>query len=437
MPKKQSKEVTKCGGPQFYNEKDDKYIVFLKKLGRQIVIPGEMHRAMLQAYCGEDKRDVQEICAAHGFPEEYFNEYKNIFKWTRDGLPVSDEEIEAEEPKILAARLLEKKKFDIRQEFQKQSWRDTEKDAKLWQDFVANKVSPFKDILDSWKPPKLKQYNAPTVRRKKGSKSYVMTISDWHIGAELKSLDSFRGQRWNKETFLCFFEKFMERNLERIRKEKQDLHEICILSLGDIMDGLRGETEKGTSLEQEFSREQQFNFALNILLELISRLEIFNLPIRIVSLKGNHDSLDNYILFSAIEKYYNESKGISFFNCSERSAFVEFKKTLMLIDHGAHDIMNAKIPTQKTPREAYILSLFLSRPDLLNKYPHRYFIQGDLHHNEHIEFNDFEFIMVGSPARSLYSDANNWHSRASQSSFLVGEEGIEEIFRFYFDECFK
>ena len=77
----------------YYNKDDDCYVVFIKSLAKNIVITGETHRGVISAYCGEDARSAEEICATYSIPRSIFNEYKSIFSITRDSLSLSDEEI--------------------------------------------------------------------------------------------------------------------------------------------------------------------------------------------------------------------------------------------------------------------------------------------------------------------------------------------------------
>jgi len=436
----QEKEKTKLAGEQvksiifdqkyFYNEKDDNYVVFVKSLSKNVIIEGGTHRAMVKGY--SDGQEIEEICAGNNFPFPIFQEYKASFGLTRNGTPLTDEEVLLEDEDRNVAEIVQMRKFDIAQKAKKEQWKDTEKKADKWDEYSAGLVNPLENAINNWNPDKVRKVSIRKPSPKK--KSYVMIATDWHIGAKLTKIHSFRQDSWGKKEFEVFFQAYLEQNLNKIKKAKNELSEIVLLSLGDILDGLRGETEKGTKLEQEFDREEQFTYALETIDSLIQQLVKTGLPIRIHSIKGNHDGLDNFILFETLKRTY-EGNGVKFHNSAQRCEFVAFsgKETLFLIDHGAHDIMNAKVPSGKAPREAYIQSMFMTRPELLVDYTNRYFIQGDQHHNEIVEFNDFTFIMVSSPAKSLFSDANNWNSRPCQSSYLVGDSGIEETYNFYFD----
>jgi hypothetical protein len=408
-----------------YNKANDQYVVYSRRLSKNIAVKGDTHRSMQRSYV--NGRSVEEICIANNFPSFIFDEYKMIFGWTRDGFELSDEEVDAKSAEECIEDLRAAKKFEIIQEVEKREWRQTEEDARKWKLFAHGELNPFIAALDKWKPAKIRDLSLKIQPRKE---SYVMVASDWHIGSKCDGELSFRKQDWNKDVFDKFFKAYVSENMNKIKERRSQIDEIVLLGLGDILDGLRGKTEKGTELEQDLSREDQFNFALNKLTELLDNLCKLGIPIVVHSVKGNHDSLDNYFLFTSLSKIF-AGKSIKFHIYKERSAFLVVKECLFLIDHGAHDLLKAKIPKNGAPRQIYVQSLFMSRPDLLNKHPNRYFVTGDLHTNCVEEHNDFEYIRVGSPARSLYADINNWHSRPSQSSFLITREGIKDIFRFY------
>lgn len=410
-----------------YNKSTDQYIVPLKKLSKNIVVPGDKHRAMQLAYCGEDGRSVQEICYYNDFQESIFDEYKNVFGWIRKGITLPDEVIESTDNDSVVKSMMANRKFEIMQSFQKASWHETINNSNKWLKFQNNEFNPFEEALSKWTPKKIKIKEPLKDKRRF---SYLLTPSDWHIGAEFKIKDSFRKNEWNRETFESFFEKYLEDNKSKIKQNLTSIDEIVVASMGDLMDGLRGMTEKGTLLNQEFSREEQFTYALDIITNLINNLIQFGIPIRIFSVKGNHDSLDNFILFETLSRVFPE---VEFTNFQERCGFMVIKENLFLIDHGAHDTLKAKVPRDRKSREAYVLSLFSSRPDLMDACGNKYFLQGDQHHNELMEFNDFEFIIVSSPSSSFYADVNNWNSRPSQSSFLISDKGIVDIYRFFND----
>ena len=179
-------------------------------------------------------------------------------------------------------------------------------------------------------------------------------------------------------------------------------------------------------------RDDQCDALLDILTCVIKRLvEIFD-KVEIHSVRGNHDGTDHYPVMLALKNYFKPYEKINFHIHSARTAVFKIEKTLIMLDHGASDEYAFDVPKAGKPRESYIQSLFLGRPEDLIGVNQKLFIQGDKHHYEQIEYNDFEFIMLGAlPLGDQYADHGNMHSRARQNCFVIDENGLKSVLHYY------
>lgn len=437
--KEVSKEIVANHGPEVlvdtpaytYNAKDDKYIVYLKALGKNAVISGDLHRAILRAYSNWNgsSSSINEICRNFNLPKEVLLEYKEKMGWTHDIEPITDEEYGNKDNNELINDLLQRRKFSLYQRFQKETWKQTQDDAKKWQRFVSKQFNPFEESLKTWQvPPHL-----PVSYKGGETKTQVLVIglSDLHIGCKSEREILFRHKEYNAEEAKKALQSYLEQIAAKAATGKYQSVTVC--ALGDLLDGLRGKTAKGTELEQDISREKQFDEALNLLTMFFDGLLALFKKVDIEVVRGNHCGLDNYILFQAISCFYSQQKRILIKNHKTRTAVFRIKDVLFVIDHGASEFYKTAVPAKGKERESYIQSLLLAHPDLLQGVKQKMFCQGDKHHTELIEYNDFEFFMFSSIARSQYSDHNNWSARPSQNGLVVAEDGIVEILRFYFD----
>lgn len=419
----------------YYNEKEDSYVLFVKSLCKNIVIPGDMHRGMLSAYCGEDQRSVEDICMSFEIPKSIFVEWKIAFGVTRDSVNLTDEEIEANTIDESVHNLLEKKKFEIVQKRNKISWEVTQKKAEKWDNYEYNVLSPVKKLIENWVPTVKGPAKSPKKLTGEEAETYFCSINDWHAGAKCDPKKSIRGLVWTKEDFKKFVVKYTDEVLSDITTLGARLDKIVCLLLGDLLDGLDGKTQKGTPLSQDASKDEQFNLLVDALIYFYdSLLKNTSLNIESYSTVGNHCGYQNHLVISLLEKYYRNEERVKFTNFEARTGVFRIRKSLFIIDHGDSDTyIRAKIPTNDKQRESYIQSLILAHVREYGEVSSVYFVQGDLHKTEITEYNDFVFIMAGSPARSLYADAHNWNSRPAQLGFSLDDRGIRNYRIMYFD----
>jgi hypothetical protein len=165
---------------------------------------------------------------------------------------------------------------------------------------------------------------------------------------------------------------------------------------------------------------------------LSSIAQIFN-KVSVHSVRGNHDGTDHYPLMLGLSKMFTDTH-VDFSIYSTRTAVFRVDDVVFVVDHGADDELKAKVPKSGTPRESYVQSLLLARPELLVGAKQKIFIQGDMHHYQQEEYNDFEYIMLGAlPAGDEYSDHLNLNSRPRQNCLLLSKDGLKAVLHYYFD----
>jgi len=418
-----------------YNRNNDKYIVHLKSFAKPLVISGSTHRAILKDYSNWSGNSLttNEICRKYKLPQACFNEYKKIFKLTHDREPLSVEEVIDEDPKDLVGRMLEEKRFTIHQEFEREDWKQTQEHALNWERFIAEEFDPFATFLDHWSPPARKPIQVEK-KNKQGTKTLLVGLSDLHIGGKATKGQLFSGEEWNTEIAVKAVEDYAKKIAENIGKDIADYDKAVVCIIGDILHGLRGHTEKGTPLECDTTREDQFDAALNAITAFLDNMIRLFGSVEVEVVRGNHDGLDNYALFRAIEKSYTNQVGISFNITQAHSIVFRVRNTLCIASHGASDVYKSQVPKGGKPREAYVQSLLLKAPEKLVGIKQRIFIQGDKHHFENTEFNDFEFFMFGSTVKGdKYADHLGCSARPRQNALVIDNEGVVTTNHYYFE----
>lgn len=433
MAEKKKKETLENTEKYIYNSDLDTYVIPMKHRVKPFVIKGFTLRAIRRALSNEisPAQSAGDVALRFKILEADFAELKKVFRLTRESFPLTDEEVQSYSVEFSAETIIEEKRAEIFQTVQKAEWKQTQDEANKWREFQNGKLDLVKLVLDGWTPPEIKKISAG--KNKSDNATLFFCLSDWHVGGGLNPELSNFGNSWGAKEFNSFIVTLSSKIVKTLQEEFHG--SVRLLFLGDILDGLRGKTEKGTPLTTQIFRDEQYTLALNGVVTVIQTvIQNTRVPIEIDAVRGNHDSVDFFMLMSAVKALFANESRITFNNHATRTAIFEERGCLFAIDHGAHDTIEAKIP-QGARLESYIQSLFIQYAERKGKMPRlKYFIQGDLHHFEACEYNDFEFIMCGSPSKSLYSDVNNWHSRPSQLWLYVTENGVEKIGKMFVDK---
>lgn len=413
-----------------YNEANDTYVIPVKHRTKSLVIKGYRLRAIRRALTSllAPASTVKEVAGRFKLMEEDIDAIKKSMSITRDSHPLTEEELENGEPVELAKSLLQEKEAAVSGLVEKTEWKNIQDDATRWRQFKEGSLDVYRLVLEDWTPPK---QPARIVPQKGASKTLTFVLSDLHIGGKLEAEFSITGREWDKRQFKKFLEKYKVQMAEQLTNQKYD--KVVINFLGDILDGIRGKTEKGTILNPEIVRDAQFKLALDSIVEILNvACKHSKAPIEVNNLRGNHDSVDCYMLFEAVKGYFNKTEHFKLINHSKNVATYVDKGNLFILTHGAHDTIEAKLP-YGPKQEAYVQSLIIQEKDAGKRFKRVTVLAGDVHVTQSREYNNFEIIICGSPSSSGYADALNLRNRPSQLWLGVTERGVEEIGRLYFD----
>lgn len=414
----------------YYNKDDDSYIVFIKSLAKNIVVRGETHRGILNAYSGEDPRSVEDICTTFGIPRGIFNEYKAIFGITRDALSITDEEVEENTVEESVKNLLEKKKFEIGQILAKKSWEQTQKEAEKYRAVTAKQLNPFINALENWTPPKL--VFKSDIKKPKNGKVWAAGLSDLHFGAAANKRYMFSQPEWTTQDTVNAVDSFATSIISDAKSRKYSFEKAVIMGLGDLIHSLNGKTQRGTELKFDCIKEEQFDYALTSLTAFIAKVKTQFPKVEIHSVYGNHNYEAEMALFRALACYFHTNKDIQFFHYATRPAAFRVGNTLILMDHGADSVERTYVPKAGKGLEGHVQSLLLQKPELLTGVKSKLFVMGDRHHWENVEYNDFEYIMFSTIlGGDEHSSVNNLNNRPRQSSLILDEDGLKEIIHTY------
>lgn len=377
---------------------------------------------------------INDLASKYLIPKNLLKHVFSELEITHNGNAFTDAELTSKSVEELSVDLAERKKLEILKSIQAQENKRIEDYAKKWEEFVTKSLDPFADLLKGWSPPKHQPLKALDINSKNSDRVYVVGAFDWHIGgiAEARYLISGRG--WNFQEATKSVNRYAEEVAKNVKNDVSGFDRCIVLLGGDLFNSITGYTANGTQLKNEVNGDTQFEHAMNLILLFLNRmLEIFG-KIEVHFVRGNHGGMIDYPLGCALKNYYREDSNVEFKVYSTRWAFIEVANTLLVLDHGASDQTRAKTPRKGKAREAYCQTVLLTAPELLAKYPYRLYIQGDLHHFQHEELANFEFIQFGSlPCGDQHADALNLRNRPRQNCLIIGANGLEATHHFFFE----
>jgi len=414
-----------------YNKQDDKYIIYLKAANGNIVLPGDTVRGIKENYSNwvGEEHTINEVCRNYQIPRNYLVEILKVLAITHDSEPVTDEQIKERDVKDIAKDILQKKKFNLYQEFQKRSWKETEEDASKWRRLQEGVLDPFTNFISSWDPPaKEKVVYKGKKEGNKPRKSFVVGLSDVHFGAKSNPKDSYRKKGYSTQDAVNYIKKYVQEIKEAVESRNYSFDECVLAAMGDILHTTgAGFTTKGTMLVHDCIKEEQFSSAFNSIVLLIdSLLEIFP-KVRVNSVKGNHNDFGDWVLFKTLQAYYRSEPRISVEVFQTDHGLFKVKSTLFVISHGYSAEYKGKLPSGKE-RERYIANLFLSKPEELIGVNQKVLVTADQHHLEMKEYAEFEHYMLSTSVKGdKHSEAFGLNNISRQSCFVVDGSGIKEI----------
>lgn len=435
MSKKKSFEEIEVLNDLTYNPTSDCYVFFSKKLSKNIVLRGETFRDISRNYSnllGGEGSTISELSRTYAIPREILVELIRIAKITHDDIPFTKEEIKDKDPDTIVEDLLELKKFQIVQGFNKKSWQVTQQNSTKWMEFEQGVYNPVTNWLKKWKPPVYAPYK-PLESTQKGL-SLMVFCSDWHFGAKEDKGNLFKGDNTSTDKTARIIKEYAQKVIDDVKGLNLNIDSLVINGLGDLLHTANpfGTTTKGTPLRYDQLNEQLFDTAFNSLIDFIYQLSQLAPVTKIYACKGNHFGVGDSILFKAAAAYFRNQKNIKFNIFHTHVGCYREKNMLCIASHGAHDSVKAK--GKRGPAlQSYIQTLIINSKLNTNGIKARAAFFADLHHIESKEYADFDYLLCPSILKGdLYADALGLYSKSRQQAFLVDDNGIKATLNYTF-----
>lgn len=417
-----------------YNVKTDTYVITVKSKAKPLVMSGQKIRAMTRSYSDFGQgATIQEICTRFKVSTEVFNDLKSVFKWSHSMLPLTNDEVENESVEDSAAKMMEDKKMEVFQKFEKESWKSIQIQATKWENFEAKVYDPILNVLESWEPKVVPTLRTPQLD-KNAKYTFVCGLNDTHISEFAKKEDLYHGGDYNSLLIEEKLDKYCSEIFARINEGGRKFKDAYIIVNGDYLHScVDGKTFKGTSLTSDLVNEEMFELGLRILTRFVERFAEFFPKVHVKVISGNHDSIIlNYLGFAA-KQYFRNEKTIAFEVSKTWANLFKINKVAVIAMHGGSDRYKAFIPNGAAKIKAYIQELLLARNEELVGCTQKIAITGHKHAYLQQDMGSFEFYCFGaSVLGGHFEDAMNYRSKARQNCLVLNDTHVIESQHYYF-----
>jgi len=303
-------------------------------------LEGELSREEMERLCRGYSSEGDNLTlrtVSREFPRFTYQELKKIllaFGITKASAPLAPHVIEERSTDELVALTFQNKENGYLKKVEQDRSKMTEAKLKdVIKDFSDYKKSVESIIKASLadNPIKAIKPNTPVEGR---TQDLILHLSDLHIGAKV-STDCLYENSYSLEVVRERIQKL----LNQLQGKQYDT--IVINLLGDMLDGMNGETTRGGNpLPQNMDNYEQVNNYINIMTDFMFSLHAMNIcnHIKVYSVKcGNHDGIVGYTatmaLFARLQLMFPNYE-FKLFN--DFFGYYEFKGHKWIICHGRH-----------------------------------------------------------------------------------------------------
>jgi hypothetical protein len=408
-----------------YNKDSGKYIFLLEsKIGKNLVLSEDKVKSIIKSYSNfkGDQSSINEIAIKFDIPRKFVIEILKSLEITHDSLPVTNEDLSEKESDSLVEEILQEKRFALYQKLEKKDWIETKKQAEKWREFESGTLNPLQNYLEELDFKPLPKITPDYVNAFDDEDTIVIGVTDLQIGAWANEDLLYFGEGWNTEKAVQAVDDYARRVIAKAKKN--GITKAVLVFGGDIFHGLNAETAKLTPLKCDTLHYDQFDATVKAVTGLIQRCaENFEFVDSKI-IKGNHEGHSFYPLFRLVESIFQNSDHLSFDICKKEFMHFRVKNSLFILHHGASGEYRFKVPSDAKGRKELVHRVLriAEREGKYKGIQRVFFVQGDIHHFQCIDYGQFTFYVFGAlPTGDEYADALALESTPTQNALVLGD----------------
>ena len=399
-------DTTKTSTRIYYDKTNDKYIALLESHEGMLIIDGEKHRAMKEAYSDiGGGLTYEEMAREFDLPAVYVSEYIRVNKWKHAMQPFTDEEVMINTLDDMVDKFLDIRKMEILKKAEQKKWRQIEKDAEKYSVLRESLTDEFMEILSSQKPASVKR----KPMQHKSDYAVVLSPTDLHFG-KYGWVDEV-GQHYDLKEAKARVLTKTEELLARLPSQPEKFY-VGIGSDWFHVDNDIGTTTKGTAQDMAATPAQILMQGCDLARQHIDLLRTVS-DVELVFMGGNHDRHTSIMLMLYLEAYYQSCDDVIVTVSPSIRQYITYGNNLIGFTHGDGKVMN----------KLHSLMAHEARKEWGSTQHHMWF-HGHLHHQSVKEVGGCLIFQLPSLAgEDRYHSRNGYvMARAGLSAYMIDKE---------------
>ena len=395
-----------------YDGGKDTYIVTLRLRGKDRIVrvPGDIHRAMRQAYSDWDGDPLTLNASAKefGVSRTWFQAYKTAMGWTHDSDPFSDEEVAEVDPEELAQRAIQRRRHVLEKRFDQLQSQHDRRDAEKYRNLERSVIEPLvQDLLQ--RLPRVEPLSPRVVEELEYPFAAVISPSDLHFGKFSPPflVDDPYDRRTAKERLEDGTKQLLE-HLSYYGQPEQIV--VGLASDWFHVDNIQQGTTKGTRQDVDGHVWQMVSEGVDLSLWFVETLRQQTQRVRLVVVPGNHDEFSSLFLLKLLEVRYAGCEDVEVIRSVRQRTYLDYGITTMGFTHGHH-----------WKRDMVMKILTEPSPEMLYRTRERIWFTGHKHHEESKDYGGVRWYQLPS-----LSGDDQWHdesgynlSRKSLAGYVI------------------
>ena len=133
----------------YYDKHNDRYITSLKNTGGMVVVDGDTHKLMKNAYSDFTGKGytISQMALKFGFPRQWISEYVKVHKWKHEMDPYTDEDMLSRNVDDMIDDIIEKQRMGFMKKAEAKMMTQMKKDAAAFNELDYYLLNEFRNLL--------------------------------------------------------------------------------------------------------------------------------------------------------------------------------------------------------------------------------------------------------------------------------------------------
>lgn len=319
-------------GDYHYDIENDMYITSMHAKETPLIIPGDVHRALIASYSNFDGQpdSIKKLCVRFGFPRKWFMEYKRIHGIVHDGDPVTREELSLEDHQVLVDQVYERAQVSFHKKLSEKKRNEDAIDADKWRRFDAVVLTEMERLFQD------REGLEPLVlledyRKLDSDTVLVIPPMDLHFGM-YASRNANGDACWNRDKAREHLALSVTDLLNRLAFKPSKI----ITTIGSDWfhtDASKSTTTKGTPLDSDGIPAEIFVEGCELMVSFIETLRQVA-PVECIVVPGNHDRHNSISLWMYLKAWYRDVRDVAVCPTCRSRQYTRVGRTLLGFSHG-------------------------------------------------------------------------------------------------------